>query len=133
MIWFDIDTLIREKPGGKKSIEDFCRDFFQADGDPLVVKTYGFDDVVKALNGVVAHDWKRHLEERLDPAGIDAPLDGLTRSGWRLDYQKKPNDLLSARQDEDKVVDLTASIGLLLKETGTVVDVVADRAADRGR
>ena len=30
-------------------------------------------------------------------------------------------------------MDLTASIGLLLKETGTVVDVVADRAADRVR
>ena len=78
MIWFDIDTLIREKTGGKKSVDDFCREFFHADGDPLVVKTYGIDDVLKALNGVVAHDWKRHVEERLDHAGIDAPLDGLT-------------------------------------------------------
>ncbi|HVY90969.1 MAG TPA: hypothetical protein VG942_19025, partial [Hyphomonadaceae bacterium] len=49
LIWLDADTLIREKSGGKKSLDDFAKLFFgQHDGDWAPV-TYTFDDVVKAL------------------------------------------------------------------------------------
>jgi predicted metalloprotease with PDZ domain len=133
MLWFDIDTLIREKSEGKKSLDDFCRAFFHADGDPLVIKTYELDDVVKTLNEVMPYDWKAHIQRRLESIGTDAPLDGLERSGWKLEYQAKPNDFLNAQQEEDKTLDMTASIGLLLKDNGTVVDVVPERAADKAR
>src|SRR5262249_23026288 len=48
LLWLDVDTLIREKSGGKKSLDDFCRAFFGGDGAPEV-KAYTFEDVVKAL------------------------------------------------------------------------------------
>jgi predicted metalloprotease with PDZ domain len=86
---------------------------------------------VQSLNGVVAHDWKAFLEKRLTSTAPEPPLDGITRSGWKVVYRDKPGDLLKARDSEDKSVDLTTSIGLLLKVDGTVIDVVPGKAADR--
>jgi predicted metalloprotease with PDZ domain len=131
LLWLDVDTLIRERTGGQKSLDDFCRAFFgRSDGAPAV-KTYTFDDVVRALNGVVEHDWRSHLERRLGVTGSGPPLEGLARAGWKLGYRAEPSDFLQARDDDEKTVDLTSSIGLLLKEDGTVTDVVPDKAADR--
>jgi predicted metalloprotease with PDZ domain len=53
LIWLDADTLIREKTGGKKSLDDFAKAFFGVENGSYVVLTYDFDTVVQTLNGVV--------------------------------------------------------------------------------
>jgi predicted metalloprotease with PDZ domain len=131
LLWLDADTLIREKTGSKKSLDDFCRAFHGGKDGPPEVKPYSFDDIVRTLDGVVAHDWKTFLETRLTATSADPPLDGLARGGWKVVYRDKPGELLKAREGEDKTVDLTAALGLLLKEDGTVVDVVPDKPADK--
>ena len=40
-------------------------------------------------------------------------------------------DLFKNRESEDKTINLTASIGLLLKDDGQVVDVIPGKAADK--
>src|SRR5262249_46471291 len=50
LLWLDVDTLIREKSGGKKSLDDFCRAFYGGKGGAPDVKAYSFQDIVKALN-----------------------------------------------------------------------------------
>jgi predicted metalloprotease with PDZ domain len=132
LLWLDVDTLLRSKSGGRKSVDDFCREFFGGDGPPEV-KTYTLEDIVQALDRVVAHSWKAHLQRRLRAMGADPPLDGLARSGWRLRYRSEPGEMFQARQDEDDSVDLSSSIGLLLQDDGTVADVVPNKAADRAR
>jgi predicted metalloprotease with PDZ domain len=131
LLWLDADTLIREKTSGKKSLDDFCKTFYGGKGGSPEVKPYTFDDIVRTLNGVVEHDWKGFLEKRLRSTNSEPPLDGLTRAGWKLAYQDKPGNLLEARESEDKIVDLTSSLGLLLKDDGTVADVVPGKAADK--
>jgi predicted metalloprotease with PDZ domain len=131
LLWLDADTLIREKTGGKKSLDDFCKAFFGGPSGPPEVKPYAFDDVVKALNDVVEHDWKGFLTQRLTTTAPEPPLDGLTRSGWKLVYKPTAGDLFRATEGEDKEVNLVASIGLLLKEDGKVADVVPGKPADR--
>jgi len=131
LLWLDADTLIREKTGGRKSLDDFCRAFHGGADGPPEVRPYEFEDVVKALNGVVAHDWKGFLERRLTATDAEPPLDGLTRGGWRVVYKPQRSELLKASDEEEKQTDLTASIGLLVKEDGKVVDVVPGKAADR--
>ena len=42
--------------------------------------------------------------------------DGITRGGWRVDHSHERTELLKAIDGEQKQIDLTASIGLLLKE-----------------
>ena len=54
MIWLDADTLIRQKTGGKKSLDDFARAFFGINDGSYVTVTYTFNDIVQALNGVLA-------------------------------------------------------------------------------
>ncbi|HMF12760.1 MAG TPA: PDZ domain-containing protein, partial [Gemmataceae bacterium] len=131
LLWLDADTLIREKTAGKKSLDDFCRAFHGGKSGPPEVKPYTFDDVVQTLTGVVEHDWKEFLEKRLTSTSPEPPLDGLTRGGWKLVYRDKPGDLLKARDAEEKSVDLTTALGLLLKDDGTVIDVVPGKSAER--
>jgi predicted metalloprotease with PDZ domain len=131
LIWLDVDTLIRQKTDGKKSLDDFCRAFYGGTGGAPEVKTYTFEDIVAALNGVVEHDWKGFLERRLKATDPDPPLDGITRAGWKVTYGKEPSELLKLTEAEQKGLDLSSSIGLLLGGDGTVVDVVPGMAADK--
>ena len=61
LMWLDADTLIREKTGGRKSLDDFAKAFFSMDDLSYLPLTYTFDDVVKALNGVCPYDWASFL------------------------------------------------------------------------
>jgi predicted metalloprotease with PDZ domain len=131
LLWLDVDTLIREKTGGKKSLDDFCRAFHGgADSGPMV-KPYTLQDVIAALNEVLPYDWRSFLEKRVAHAGTEPPLDGITRGGWKLVYTKEPNELTKAVDDEEKSVDLRSSIGLVVRDDGSVVDVVPGKAADK--
>ncbi len=131
LLWLDADTLMREKTGGKKSLDDFCRAFHGGKDGPPEVKPYTFEDIVRTLDGVVAHDWKAFLEKRLTATSAEPPLDGLTRGGWKVVYRDKRGELLKARDGEDKKVDLTATLGLLVNDDGSVVDVVPGKPADK--
>src|SRR5678816_4908559 len=55
LIWLDVDTLIREKTGGKKSLDDFARAFFGVKDGNWSELTYTFDDVAKGLNLSLIH------------------------------------------------------------------------------
>jgi predicted metalloprotease with PDZ domain len=131
LLWLDVDTLIRQKSGGKRSLDDFCRRFFGGEGGAPSLKPYTLDELAADLNAVVPHDWKALLLKRVTATSGAAPLDGIERGGWRLDYAAKRSDLQQAREGDDKVIDLTASVGLLLKEDATVSDVIPGKAAHR--
>jgi predicted metalloprotease with PDZ domain len=97
LIWLDADTLIRQKTGGKKSLDDFAAAFFGVEDGRVKVLTYTFDDVVKALNAVMPYDWATFLDERVNRPTTKAPLDGLARGGYKLVYTDKPNAVQEAR------------------------------------
>ena len=114
LMWLDADTLIREKSGGKKSLDDFAKGFFGINDTSIVPATYVFDDVVKALNAVQPHDWVAFLRERLDSTNGKAPLDGLARGGYKLVYTDTPTDFFKAVETQQKSVNLTYSLGLTI-------------------
>lgn len=111
LIWLDVDTTIREKTNGRKSLDDFARAFYGVQDGSFDPAPYTFEDVVTALNGVVANDWAAFLRTRLDGHGPGAPLDGLTRGGWRLTYADKPTDYQKTLYAELKRNDYTYSLG----------------------
>jgi predicted metalloprotease with PDZ domain len=131
LLWLDADTLIRQKTAGKKSLDDFCRAFYGGKDGPPEVRPYTLDELLKALNGVLEHDWKAFLERHLKGKGKEPVVDGLERAGWKVAYRDRRSTLLEARENEDKVVDLTSSVGVLLKDDGTILDVAPGKAADR--
>jgi predicted metalloprotease with PDZ domain len=130
LLWLDVDTAIRDQTSGKKSLDDFCRLFYGKSGNPEV-KPYTFEDVVKALNEVAPLDWKTLLEKRLRSTDAEPPLDGLKRGGWKLVYNDQLPDLLKTRDADEKTITLTTSLGLYLKDDGSVIDVVPGKAADK--
>ncbi|MCW7537406.1 peptidase M61 [Aquabacterium sp. A7-Y] len=123
LIWLDVDTLIRERSGGKRSLDDFAKRFFGVEDGRIEPLTYTFEDVVRTLNEVQPHDWAAFLRRRLDSNEPVAPLDGLARAGWKLVYDDKPSPFFKAEEGQAKVTNLLYSIGLLIREDGTLAEV----------
>jgi predicted metalloprotease with PDZ domain len=139
LIWLDADTLIRQKSGGKKSLDDFCRTFFGAGtgggslmGSKPKVVPYTADDVYNTLGTVVAHDWKAFFSERLHSLSPEPPLAGVTQGGWKLVYTAKPNKIFDARSSAGDRIDLRFSLGLVIdSKEETILDVVPGSPADK--
>jgi predicted metalloprotease with PDZ domain len=131
LIWLEVDALIREKSKGTRSLDDFCRHFHGGGkSGPPDLKPYTFEDVVAALNEVVAYDWRAHFEKRLNSLATDAPLQGIEASGWKLAYGREPSAMQLAHDHSRKRMDLRASIGVYVDpKDGALVDVVPDSAA----
>jgi predicted metalloprotease with PDZ domain len=131
LLWLEVDTIIREKTKGERSLDDFCRRFHGGSSGPATLKPFTFDELVADLNAVVAHNWQGLLATRLAATVEQPPLGGIARAGWKLGYAAKATDLQTTREDDDKEVDLTASIGLTLNQDGQVIDVVPGMAAHK--
>ncbi len=124
LIWLDADTLIRQMSGGKKSLDEFARAFFGVDDGSYQDVTYTLDDVVKTLNGVAPYDWAGFLRQRLNSTGEGAPLDGVTRGGYRLVYNDTPTDFFKAAEARRKNIDLTYSLGFVIGRDAKLTDVL---------
>jgi predicted metalloprotease with PDZ domain len=129
LIWLEADTVIRRQTQGQKSLNDFCRLFHGGQNTPPKVVTYTFDDVVNTLNQVTPYDWKKFLRDRLDSYGPDAPLGGITNSGWKLIYNDEPSEFTKQMEKSRNVVDARFSIGLALDDKGGIQDVLAGSPA----
>ncbi len=132
LLWLEVDTMIRQQTGGKKSMNDFCARFHGLGGntEPKVVP-YTFDDVVANLNAVSPHDWASFLRERLTSKSPHAPLGGITNGGWRVAYGEKPTSYEQAGEAAEGGVNAWWSLGLRLNGEGRVADVLVGSPADK--
>jgi predicted metalloprotease with PDZ domain len=124
LVWLDADTLIREQSGGRRSLDDFARQFLGVNDGSFVTSTYVFDDVVQALNTVQAYDWAKFLRARLDGHGPGAPLDGFARGGYKVVYTETPSDYFKDSEVRRKVTDLSFSLGMTVAAEGRLSDVL---------
>ncbi len=126
LIWLDVDTKIRELSGGRRSLDDFAHGFFGGTAGTLGPVTYTFADVVHALDRVVSYDWDNFLTQRLHSHGPGAPIEGLTRGGWKLVYTDTETDYLRGLQDQRRAVDFMFSLGVDVssREYGQLTEVL---------
>jgi len=129
LIWLDADTLIREKSGGRKSLDDVARLFFAGTDGQWTVDTYVFEDVVAGLNAVQPYDWAGFLTARVRDIAPKAPLDGLTRGGWKLAYSDSLTDYGKAVEGLSRSTGLTYSLGLSINRDADVTNVLWDGPA----
>lgn len=129
LIWLDVDTRIRAGTGGKRSLDDFARSFFGVSDGSYVPQTYTFDDIVAALNAVMPYDWAAYLRNRLTTNAPGAPLDGLTRGGYRLVYTDKPSAFYKSAEGRRKVQGFTFGPGFAVGKNGALGSVIWDSAA----
>ncbi len=129
--WLWVDTIIREQSKGTKSLDDFCHLFHGAPSTPPMIKTYTFDDVINTLNRIVPYDWRGFWTLRLTTHDQHAPLGGIEGSGWRIVYDGNRSETIRVREEDDREIIASYSIGLLLREDGEVVDAIEGMPAAR--
>lgn len=96
-----------------------------------MVKTYTFDDVVNTLNDVLPYDWRGFLNERVNLIAVRAPLGGITNGGWKLVYNESPNEGVKFDEQKSKLLNLIYSVGLIVKDDGTLLDVNPEMPAGK--
>ena len=132
MMWLDVDAKLRSLTHDKHSLDDFAKAFFGVDNGSYVPKTYTFDDVVAALNGVAPYDWASFLNARA--RSLNPPLqDGLAATGWKLVYDDNESEFEKQYdgrpQSSRHLLNFTWSIGLTITGSGKVNDVRWDGPA----
>ncbi|HQU84727.1 MAG TPA: hypothetical protein PKY59_16430, partial [Pyrinomonadaceae bacterium] len=129
LIWMEADVLIREKSGGKLSLDDFLRKFHGGQTGAPMVKTYDLEEVVKTLNEVYPYDWRTFFIERVYKIQNRAPLGGITNGGWKLIYNDTPNKQGEVDAARGNNVNMMYSLGIIVDEEGTVLDINPDLPA----
>jgi predicted metalloprotease with PDZ domain len=129
LVWLDADTLIRERSHGQRSLDDFAKAFFGIQNGSYIPVTYQFDDVVRALNDVVPHDWAAFLRARVEGHGPGAPLDGLKRGGYTLTYSELPTSYYRNVEANGSASDFSYSLGLSITAGGQITSVIWDGPA----
>ena len=123
LLWLEADVTIRKLTHGKRSLDNFCGDFFGGPDRKPVISTYTFDDLVSALNKVAPYDWRQFFRERLEQTDPPPVFRGFAEGGWRLVYNDEPNEMIIAGR-ENGSADFTSSLGLTIKEDGYIQDAV---------
>jgi predicted metalloprotease with PDZ domain len=129
LIWLEVDSTIRQQTQGRRSLDDFCRQFHGGESGPPKVVPYTFEDVVRALSAVTPYDWASLLKERVKMTSTHAPLGGIERGGWRVVYNDKPNAFISGIEKLAKSTMLAYSLGLTIGKEGDLWDVVSGSPA----
>lgn len=125
LIWLDVDSIIRERTNGRRSIDDFARAFFGVNPNDESVLPYTFEDIVRTLNGVTPYDWNSYLRQRVEQTGA-TPLDWIRRAGYELQYSETPPPYFTSREKDRETTDLTYSIGATLTKDGTINSIIWD-------
>jgi predicted metalloprotease with PDZ domain len=125
LIWLEADVIIRQQTHRRHSLDDFARLFFggQTSG------SYTFNEIVSALNQVAAYDWRKFFDERVSRVAPQAPLEGIRQGGWLVAYTEAPTEMIRIRQEMERTLDATPSIGLIVQAEGVVVDTVYGMAS----
>ncbi len=131
LLWLDVDTKIRQLSHDKRSLNDFCREFYGRDNGSTATIPYTFDNIVSALDKVQPYDWAKFLRHILDRTGKNAPLAGVTRGGWKLVYTGKQSAYSKAMGQiglyggsKHSVSNQMYSIGFKVTDAGKITGVL---------
>ena len=129
LVWLEIDQIIREKTGGKRSIDDFAKLFFgMKDGDYGQI-AFEVDEIVTKLNAIAPYDWARFIDTRFNQPGQPAPVMGIEKGGYRLAWREEPNPYDKARYADAKQLSLTYSLGITIDKDAKVTATQWDSPA----
>src|SRR3954452_6204418 len=102
LIWLDVDRIIRQQSGGKRSIDHFARAFFGIRDRDWGEVTYTLDDIVATLNKVQPYDWRSYLQAKVYDVAPQAPLEGITEGGYKLVYTAEPTKWWKSGEKDGK-------------------------------
>lgn len=129
LTWLLADAIIRTQSHAHHSLDDFLRSFFgQRDTGPIVAP-YTRQDVEAALSAVWPYDWHSFFEKRIYDVNDKPPTEGLEAAGWRLVYNSTLNTAGFAAAAGLVGYDAAYSIGINVRDDGSISDVWQDTPA----
>jgi predicted metalloprotease with PDZ domain len=123
LVWLDVDTLLRSRSQGKRSLDDFARAFFAGGADSPEPKGYELTDVIAALNRLQPYDWQKFFEDRVTLVGHWSPLEGIRRGGYDLVFNDQPGPACTAESARRGLHCFTSSVGLTVDGDGILESV----------
>jgi predicted metalloprotease with PDZ domain len=131
LLWLDVDTIIRERSRGTRSLDTFLHRFTEPGLTGPIVSTYTRAQVEELLDNVEPYDWHAFFEKYVYHVDVYPPTDELARAGWRIVYTEKPNEFITAEQADDHGIVGWYAYGANLSSDGVVRDVRDGSAAWR--
>jgi len=129
LIWLDVDSLLRQLSHNRKSLDDFAKLFFGIKDRDFGEVTYSRQTIIELLNKIQPYDWNDFFHKRVDLITEHAPLDGLTRGGYKLVYTNTQTEYAKSSEIRYKGTNLTYSLGLVLSKDGAITGVAWDSPA----
>jgi predicted metalloprotease with PDZ domain len=123
LLWLDVDTIIRERSHGARSLDTFLHRFTEPATTGPIVLTYTRAQVESLLNGVESYDWHTFFEKYVYHTAVHPPSDELGRAGWKIAFTEKPNTFIAAEQASDHGVIGWYAYGADINSEGVVRDV----------
>ncbi len=133
LFWMEADAIIRLGTNDERSLDDFCRTFFDVKvklpGSPV---TYTREDVVNTLRSVYdGEDWDALIRARLEQPVDDLSFEPLlSKLGYRLEYTSEPTPEQKKSQNSARGVDLRYSLGFSCDRDGVITRILPDSLAD---
>ncbi len=123
LLWLDVDTIIRARSHGARSLDTFLHRFTEPAVTGPIVVTYTRSQVESVLNEVEPYDWHAFFERYVYHPTPHPPSDELARAGWRIVYTEKANEFITAAQAADHGIVGWYAYGAEITSEGTVQDV----------
>jgi predicted metalloprotease with PDZ domain len=126
----EFDARIRTLSDGKRSLEDFCREFFTKGGGAEHAAGFDLAEVEKALLRQAEFNWDSLIQirvyqtqERFDPEVI-------RQIGYRLTYTPETPKRIKRFQRRHKFGSFLPSLGFTIGSSGKIGQVTPDSPAD---
>lgn len=129
-VWLEVDAILRSATNNEKSLDDFSQSFFRHQPGDGLVKAFDYDEVVAELNKLHQFDWDAFFEERVFATQEALPLTAVERLGYRIEYSNTPSDWHKLIESNAKYADAYESLGIAVRESGEIVDVIPGSPAD---
>lgn len=129
LIWMEADAIIRRLTEGERTLDDFCRRFFHAEGWTDDFKTYTETDVIDTMNAVAEYDWQAFFDARIRGTGGKGPMSLAGELGYAIQYTNEPPKGPDGSEGHDPL-DARESLGLSVAGDGTVRTVMLGTPAD---
>ncbi|MEM7314542.1 MAG: hypothetical protein AAF497_15450 [Planctomycetota bacterium] len=131
LFWLEVDTILRE--AGHEGIDQFCRDFFKAEGDrPVAPKPYELTEVIERLNEIHEFDWAGFIRHKIQSPQVSLSNGALMRAGYELSMTDDKPPYISRREKNGDYVNWDYSLGMRL-DTGSkkITSVTPGGPADK--
>jgi len=128
LMWLDVDTIIRQVTGDKKSIDDYTKLFAGGVSGPEVV-TYTREDLERYLNQVAPYDWHGFFQKWVYSIAPVPPTDEIERAGYKLVWNDTPNAFANGRGGPFAGIPAWYDVGVRLSAKGSISDVRLGSAA----